>query len=71
MSVPYQYVDVFDFHWYGTASGDYRFADIPTGQDVYQHIRDTLTTNGFPTNLPIWITEMGSYSGDPIDSDPQ
>jgi len=62
-----QYVDVFDFHWYGTATGDYRLRDTATGEDVYAHIRATLTANGFPPDLPIWITEMGSYSGDPSD----
>jgi hypothetical protein len=60
-----QYVDVFDFHWYGTADGEYRLTDTVTGQDVYDYVRTTLTANGFPPDLPIWITEMGSYSGDP------
>lgn len=60
-----QYVDVFDFHWYGRATGDYRLRDSVTGQDVYGHVRAALTANGFPPDLPIWITEMGSYSGDP------
>lgn len=57
-----QYVDVMDFHWYGTATGDYRGA-----KDVYDHIRGALDGAGFPA-LPIWITEMGSYSGDPMTS---
>ncbi len=62
-----QYVHVFGFHWYGMATGDYRLRDSVTGEDVYQHVRNVLTTNGFPPDLPIWITEMGSYSGDPIE----
>jgi len=62
-----QYVDVFDFHWYGTATGEYRLRDAATSQDVYDHIRTTLTANGFSPGLPIWITEMGAYSGDPAD----
>jgi len=55
-----KYVDIMDFHWYGNATGDYLGA-----RDVYEHIRSILNTNGF-TNIPIWITEMGSYSGDPL-----
>ena len=65
-----QYVDVFDFHWYGTATGDYRLRDAATGEDVLEHIRTTLTANGFATDLPLWITEMGSYSGDPAGQFP-
>jgi hypothetical protein len=53
------YVDIMDFHWYGNATGDYRGA-----QDVYDYIRSELNALGFPS-IPIWITEMGSYSGDP------
>jgi hypothetical protein len=53
------YVDVMDFHWYGDATGDYR--DV---SDVYDHIRSVLVEDGFP-EIPIWITEMGAYSGDP------
>lgn len=60
-------VDVFDFHWYGNAAGDYRFRDAATGEDVVGHIRATLAANGFDADMPLWITEMGSYSGDPAD----
>jgi len=60
-----QGVDVFDFHWYGAAGGEYRLADAITGQDVLDHIRATLVASGFSSTLPIWITEMGAYSGDP------
>ena len=61
-------VDIFDFHWYGTATGEYRMKDALTGQDVPEHIRSTLAATGFPSDLPIWITEMGCYSGDPADT---
>ncbi|MFV2071792.1 MAG: hypothetical protein ACC742_03960 [Thermoanaerobaculales bacterium] len=61
-----QYVDVFDFHWYGNATGDYRLRNPAGGQDVLTHIRATLAEAGFPDDLPIWITEMGAYSGDPV-----
>ncbi len=54
-----KYVDVMDFHWYGNATGDYKGA-----RDAYNHIRSVMNADGF-SNIPIWITEMGSYSGDP------
>ncbi|MHB8882378.1 MAG: hypothetical protein ACYC69_12825 [Thermodesulfovibrionales bacterium] len=54
-----KYVDVMDFHWYGNATGDYRGAKY-----VYDHIRNVLHADGFPP-IPVWITEMGTYSGDP------
>jgi hypothetical protein len=57
-----KYVDVMDFHWYGNATGDYRGAKA-----VYDHIRGVLDADGFPA-IPIWITEMGAYSGDPLVS---
>ncbi len=59
-------VDVFDFHWYGDAFGDYLFQDATSGEDVLEHIRAALSANGFDPDLPIWITEMGTYSGDPV-----
>jgi len=59
-----QYVDVMDFHWYGAATGDYRGA-----KTVYDHIRSVMVADGFSTELPIWITEMGAYSGDPVPHD--
>lgn len=55
-----EYIDIIDFHWYGNATGDYRGA-----KEVYHHIRSVLNADGFPP-IPIWISEMGSYSGDPI-----
>lgn len=54
-----KYVDVMDFHWYGAANGDYRGA-----KDVYERIRGVLRADGFP-EIPVWITEMGAYSGAP------
>ncbi len=55
-----RYVDVMDFHWYGNATGDYEGAKA-----AYDHIRSVLNAAGFP-DIPFWITEMGSYSGDPL-----
>jgi len=60
-----RYVDVFDFHWYGRADGDYRLRDKITEESVLEHIRAKLAHYGFPRTIPIWITEMGSYSGNP------
>jgi len=65
-----QYVDIFDFHWYGNALGEYRLRETAGGKDVLDHIRSTLTTDGFPSDIPIWITEMGAYSGSPTDEQP-
>ncbi|MCK5797585.1 MAG: hypothetical protein KAI47_10400, partial [Deltaproteobacteria bacterium] len=59
-----KYVDVFDFHWYGEKR-EYALRDTDTGEDVFAHIRTTLTTAGFAPDLPLWITEMGTYSGKP------
>ena len=59
------WIDVFDFHWYGSADGDYRFLDPLSGEDALDHIRTALIRHGFDEDIPIWITEMGSYSGDP------
>jgi len=54
-----QYVDIFDFHWYGNATGDYRLLG-----DALAVIQAKLTEYGFGA-IPIWVTEMGTYSGDP------
>jgi hypothetical protein len=50
--------DIFDFHWYGNAKGDYDIRGVLSG------IRQCLRETGF-AHVPIWITEMGSYSGHP------
>jgi len=51
--------DVFDFHWYGGATGDYRRFG-----EVYREVRDALDRFGF-RQAEIWVTEMSSYSGQP------
>ncbi|MHB0972354.1 MAG: hypothetical protein ACYC7A_22645 [Thermoanaerobaculia bacterium] len=56
-----RYVDVVDVHWYGNATGDYRGV-----RDVIDHVRTVLAADGFGS-IPIWITEMGTYSGDPVE----
>lgn len=65
-----QYIDIFDFHWYGNAFGEYQFVDTTTGQNVLERIRKTLADSGFSETIPIWITEMGTYAGvlhDPLN----
>ena len=56
--------DIFDFHWYGNARGDYDIREVLSG------IRRCLRETGF-ADVPIWITEMGSYSGHPRGFPPQ
>jgi hypothetical protein len=56
-----KYVDIMDFHWYGNATGDYKGA-----KEAHDHIRSALNAAGFPA-IPMWITEMGSYSGNLTD----
>lgn len=51
--------DVFDLHWYGTADGDYRKLG-----PVLSSVRQKLAASGFGA-APIWMTEMGAYSGAP------
>lgn len=60
-----QYVDILDFHWVGTAGGDYRFVDTKNGSNVVAHVRAKLREYGFSDSVPIWCTEMSTYSGDP------
>jgi len=57
--------DVFDYHWYGNASGDYRGYG-----EVHREVRAALDRHGFE-RVPIWITEMGSFSGRPRRNPPQ
>ncbi|NOY37507.1 MAG: T9SS type A sorting domain-containing protein [Chlorobi bacterium] len=53
------YVNIFDLHWYGNATGDYRYCGA-----VLDSLKTILSEYNFG-EIPIWITEMGSYSGDP------
>jgi hypothetical protein len=53
-----KYFDIFDFHWYGTLK------EYAGCQKTCNVIRKALDDNGFK-NIPIWITEMGAYSGKP------
>jgi hypothetical protein len=58
-----KYFDIFAFHWYGKAGGDYKGI-----KPVYQRIKSMLMKYNHP--VPIWITEMGAYSGAPGRSGP-
>lgn len=53
-----KYFDIFDFHWYGSLK------EYSGCKSACQVIREALDENSFH-NAPIWITEMGSYSGKP------
>lgn len=53
-----KYFDIFDFHWYGALK------EYAACQKACKAIRKTLDENGFAI-APIWITEMGAYSGKP------
>ncbi|MBP7732809.1 MAG: hypothetical protein KA140_03480 [Caldisericia bacterium] len=53
-----KYFDIFDFHWYGSLK------EYAGCKSACQVIRKALDENGF-SNAPIWITEMGAYSGKP------
>lgn len=63
-----QYFDVFDFHLAG-AAGSYRAgsaASTGIGVPVKTYVNDInqlLADHGY--SVPIWITEMSTYSGDP------
>ena len=52
--------DIFDFHYFGTAQGDYK-----DYKRIVAHMRDTLTASGFPSDMEIWCTETGTYTGSP------
>jgi hypothetical protein len=57
-----QYVDIVDKHFFGQAQ-DYQ--KIPEELDF---LTNSLASSGFDLeNLRIWITEVGTYSGDPVD----
>ncbi len=52
--------DIFDFHWYGDATDDYRRT-----KEIYSYISQKISELGIPAPEEYWITEMGTYSGDP------
>jgi hypothetical protein len=56
--------DIFDFHWYGKADGDYK--KIKT---IYEELKARLKKYNFGS-AEIWVTEMGTYSGAPVVSGP-
>ncbi len=60
------YIDVVDLHFYGDASGDYLLRDAD-GIDIIGHVRKRLDETGYG-DVPIWVTEMGTWSGDPPDA---
>lgn len=66
-----KYIDIFDVHFYGDAKGGAltpggdpkdRFLGYREFRKVYSYYRNLLDKNGY-TNVPIWVTEMGTFSG--------
>nr|AAU83031.1 hypothetical protein GZ26D6_7 [uncultured archaeon GZfos26D6] len=57
-----KYVDIIDKHFFGEAD------DYTNIQDEMAYLKDSLQNNGFNLDeLNFWITETGTYSGDPIE----
>ena len=52
--------DIFDFHYFGLAGDDYLMV-----RDVYNHISGKINGLNMPAPEEYWITEDGTYSGDP------
>jgi len=63
--------DIFDFHWAGWDGNYKQIKDISNSQyyDFKQYISDIKNDlNANNINAEIWITEMSTYSGDPVDT---
>lgn len=52
--------DIFDFHWFGDATGDYK-----TAKEAFGYITEKIKKLNIPEPEEYWITEIGTYSGDP------
>ncbi len=62
--------DIFDFHWAGYYNNYTSLKDNRNNQTYYfkpyvNDIKNDMRTNNI--NADIWITEMGTYSSDPVD----
>lgn len=68
-----KYMDIFDIHFYGDAKGGTLVPKEENGnkpsflgyrdfKTVYTYFRGLLDKNGF-SRVPIWVTEMGTFSG--------
>jgi hypothetical protein len=64
-----RYFDAFDIHFYGTAKGGvsdgnprHRILNYRDFKTVYDYFRYLLDKNDF-SRVPIWVTEMGTFSG--------
>ncbi|MDF7825198.1 hypothetical protein P4B35_14335 [Pontiellaceae bacterium B12227] len=56
-----QYIDILDLHYFGKVGGWQNMSD------ALDRVRRDLEDCGFPLDLPIWITETGTYSGSPTN----
>lgn len=61
-----KYIDIIDFHWGSNAQGNYR-----DYKDIYSYLRSELVKAGLSGDTPVWITEMSTYSGDPVKASSQ
>ena len=52
--------DIFDFHWFGDAVDDYKRT-----REIKTYILQKINELGIPAPEDFWITETGTYSGDP------
>jgi len=58
-----KYIDIIDFHRFGLSS----WYDP---QSDFDYLKDSLKKSGFDiSKLKFWITETGTYSGDPMEND--
>lgn len=55
-----RYFDIFDFHYYGNASGEYQGY-----REIVEHVRKSLAANGLPRDVEIWVTETATYTDQP------
>jgi hypothetical protein len=60
-----EYIDIFDWHYFGDAFGDYR------ARFDMDELRAMLQANGYPADLPVWVTETGTFTGQPRGHAPQ
>jgi len=59
-----EYIDMFDWHWYGNAFEDYIDIEV-----VIKQTRDLFEETGFPRDFAIWQTETGTATGQAFGTD--
>jgi len=56
-----KYIDIMDVHFFGFADGDYKGGK----HSAVENMRKWLTQAHYPNDIPLWVTETGTYSGTP------